>query len=222
MSYSPQSLWLYRIFASTWLSYAGFYFCRKPFFIAKPALAEELSWAPSLLGFIGSAYLITYTIGQFIMGWAGSKWGPRILLLFGMAVSIAVNFLFGITNSWTTFSLLMMINGFAQSTGWSNNVATMAPWFSRKERGTVMGVWASSYQIGGVLVSGLAAWVLARWGIQWSFWAGSIILLGVWIFFLFNQRNKPEDVGLGPVDSSENESIIEKNVQRDLGWSSAI
>ncbi len=156
------------------------------------------------------------------MGWAGSKWGPRILLLFGMAVSIAVNFLFGITNSWITFSLLMMINGFAQSTGWSNNVAAMAPWFSRKERGTVMGFWATNYQIGGVLASGLAAWVLARWGIQWSFWAGSIILLGVWIFFLFNQRNKPEDVGFGLVDSSENKSIIEKNVQRDLGWSSAI
>ena len=222
MIYSPQSIWRYRIFASTWLSYAGFYFCRKPFFIAKPALAEELSWDPSLLGFIGSAYLVAYTIGQFIMGWVGSKWGPRILLLFGMAVSIAVNFLFGITNSWTTFSLLMMINGFAQSTGWSNNVAAMAPWFSRKERGTVMGFWATNYQIGGVLASGLAAWVLARWGIQWSFWAGSIILLGVWIFFLFNQRNKPEDVGFGLVDSSENKSIIEKNVQRDLGWSSAI
>ena len=103
------------------------------------------------------------------MGWARSKWGPRILLLFGMAVSIAVNFLFGITNSWTTFSLLMMINGFAQSTGWSNNVAAMAPWFSRKERGTVMGFWATNYQIGGVLASGLAAWVLARWDIQWSF-----------------------------------------------------
>ena len=150
MSYSPQSIWRYRVFASTWLSYAGFYFCRKPFFIAKPALAEELSWDPSLLGFIGSAYLITYTIGQFIMGWAGSKWGPRILLLLGMAVSIAVNFLFGITNSWITFSLLMMINGFAQSTGWSNNAAAMAPWFSRKERGTVMGFWATSYQIVGV------------------------------------------------------------------------
>ena len=98
----------------------------------------------------------------------------------------------------------------------------MAPWFSRKERGTVMGFWATNYQIGGELTSGLTTWVLARWGIQWSFWAGSINLLGVWIFFLFNQRNKPEDVGFGLVDSSENKSIIEKNVQRDLGWSSAI
>ena len=51
-----------------------------------------------------------------------------------------------------------------------------------------MGFWATNYQIGGVLASGLAAWVLARWGIQWSFWAGSIILLGVWILFLFNQH----------------------------------
>ena len=81
MKQSARTHWRYRIFASTWLSYAWFYFCRKPFFIAKPALAEELSWDPLLLGFIGSAYLIAYTIGQFIMGWSGTKWGPRILLL---------------------------------------------------------------------------------------------------------------------------------------------
>jgi OPA family glycerol-3-phosphate transporter-like MFS transporter len=216
----PQTNWRYRIFASTWLSYAGFYFCRKPFFIAKPALAEELSWDPSLLGIIGTAYLIAYTIGQFIMGWSGTKWGPRILLLSGMALSVIVNFMFGITNSWITFTLLMVINGFAQSTGWSNNVAAMAPWFTRKERGTVMGFWATNYQIGGVLASALSAWALAKYGIQWSFWAGSIVLLGIWIFFLFNQRNKPEDVGLQAIDQIDDERP--NNNKFGIGWSSEV
>jgi len=220
MKHSQKTIWRYRIFASTWLSYAGFYFCRKPFFIAKPALAEELSWDPSLLGLIGSAYLIAYTIGQFIMGWAGLKWGPRLLLLSGMALSIIVNIMFGITNSWLTFALLMIINGLAQSTGWSNNVAAMAPWFTRKERGTVMGLWATNYQIGGVLASGLSAWALAKYGIQWSFWAGSIVLLAIWVFFLFNQRNKPKDVGLQAIEQDESEHT--DNSHSGIGWSSAV
>ena len=73
--------WRRRVFAATWLSYAGYYFCRKPFFIAKPALSEELGWDPAMLGYIGTAYLVAYTVGQFIAGAAGNKWGPRLLLL---------------------------------------------------------------------------------------------------------------------------------------------
>jgi len=195
--------WRRRVFAATWLSYAGFYFCRKPFFIAKPALSEELGWDPALLGYIGTAYLVAYAVGQFIAGWAGNKWGPRILLLVGMAVSAAANAGFGLSNSTGTFMALMVLNGLAQATGWSGNVGSMAPWFRRRERGTVMGVWATNYQVGGVLANTLAAWMLGHWGLQSSFFCGSVVLLGVWFFFLFNQRNRPEDVGLALDDEDE-------------------
>jgi len=216
-----QTLWRYRIFAATWLSYAGFYFCRKPFYIAKPALAEQLGWDTSLLGLIGSVYLIAYTIGQFVMGWAGTKKGPRILLLSGMIVSAGANLMLGFTNSWAMFAVFMAINGLAQSTGWANNVAAMAPWFSRKERGTVMGFWATNYQIGGVLASGIAAWILGQWGFRWSFWAGSMVLMVVWVFFLFNQRNKPEDVGLDPVEPDESTNHSRPQFAK-LNWSTNV
>ena len=192
--------WRRRVFAATWLSYAGFYFCRKPFFIAKPALSEELGWDPAMLGYIGTAYLVAYTIGQFIAGAAGNRWGPRLLLLCGMAVSVLANFGFGFSNSAASFMALMVVNGLAQATGWSGNVGAMAPWFRREERGTVMGLWATNYQVGGVLANTLAAWMLGRWGFQASFFTGSIVLLAVWTFFVFNQRDKPEDVGLPPLD----------------------
>jgi sugar phosphate permease len=213
--------WRRRVFAATWLSYAGFYFCRKPFFIAKPALSEELGWDPVMLGYIGTAYLVAYAIGQFIAGWAGNKWGPRILLLVGMAVSVAANAGFGLSNSAGTFMALMVLNGLAQATGWSGNVGSMAPWFRRRERGTVMGVWATNYQVGGVLANTLAAWMLGHWGLQSSFFCGSVVLLGVWFFFLFNQRNRPEDVGLPSLDDEDEDgnSRAADGVSAEEGWS---
>ena len=215
--------WRRRVFAATWLSYAGYYFCRKPFFIAKPALSEELGWDPVMLGYIGTAYLVAYTIGQFIAGAAGNKWGPRLLLLTGMAVSIIANLGFGLSNSAGTFMALMVVNGLAQATGWAGNVGAMAPWFRRAERGTVMGVWATNYQVGGVLANTLTAWILGRWGFEASFFAGSAVLLAVWGFFVFNQRDKPEDLGLPPIAEEEEGTAAEEKGSESgsglAGWS---
>ncbi len=193
--------WRYRIFAATWLSYAGFYFCRKPFSIVKSTLGDELTFNASMLGTIGATYLLSYAIGQFIAAWAGNKLGPRVNLLLGMAVSIGVGIGFGIANSYATFMALMAVLGLAQATGWSGNVGTMANWFSRGERGKVMGVWATNFTVGSLVAGPFAAWVLGQWGFRASFFAGSAVLGLVWVFFLFNQRNRPEDLGLPPVDA---------------------
>ena len=52
--------WRIRVFAATWLSYFGFYFCRKPFFVAKAEFNEAFGWDTELLGTIGVAYLVMY------------------------------------------------------------------------------------------------------------------------------------------------------------------
>jgi sugar phosphate permease len=195
--------WRWRIFASTWLCYAGFYFCRKPFYIAKSALGRELEIDATALGVIGSVYLVTYALGQFIAGAAGARLGPRILLLVGMGLSALANFGFGLSNSYGSFLLLMALNGFCQATGWSGTVGTMANWFRRGERGTVMGFWATNFQVGGVAANTLAAWALGNLGYRYSFFTGAAVLLAVQAFFVFHQRNKPADVGLPPLDDPD-------------------
>lgn len=192
--------WRWRVFAATWLCYAGLYFCRKPFYIAKAGISDELGFDATQLGTIGTAYLVAYAAGQFLAGGLGLKWGPRVVLLVGMAVSLGANIWFGFGNSYATFLSLMVLNGLAQATGWSGNVATMANWFHRRERGTVMGLWATNFQAGGVMANTFAAWVLGAYGWRASFLAGSVVLLAVWAFFLFNQRNRPEDLGLPAVE----------------------
>jgi sugar phosphate permease len=188
--------WRYRVFAATWLSYFGFYFARKPFFITKSALQDHLSIDPTMLGVVGTCYLVSYTIGQFLAGALGNRFGPRLVLLSGMTLSLLANAAFGVSNSWLTFAVFMTINGLAQATGWSCNVGTMAQWFRKRERGTVMGLWATNFQVGGVAANTLAAWTLGEFGYQWSFFTGSAVLTLITAFFAFNARNQPSDVGL--------------------------
>lgn len=209
--------WRWRVFAATWLCYAGFYFCRKPFYIAKSALGHELHFDATMLGVIGSVYLVAYTVGQFASGLLGSKLGPRVTLLAGMALSVAANVGFGLANSYANFLALMALNGLCQATGWSNTVGTMANWFRRTERGTVMGFWATNFQVGGVLANMLAAWSLGALGYRFSFFTGTVVLLLVWGFFLFNQRDKPADVGLPPVEDEAEAGAA----RADQGWTRA-
>lgn len=215
-----QKVWRVRVFAATWLAYAGLYFSRKPFSIVKADLEKAFDWGPSELGMLGASYLIAYTVGQFLNGALGQKWGPRIVLLTGIAVSIGANALMGFTNSYATFMALLALNGLAQATGWANTVGTMGQWFRREERGRVMGIWATNYQVGGVLANTLAAYAAGAYGFKWSFFAGSMVLLVVWFFVLLNQRNKPEDVGIDRIVADDVEEVDADGVK--VSWPRAI
>ena len=88
--------WRYRIFASTWLCYAGMYFCRKPFSVVKGPMGDAYGWDAAFLGQLGAIYLLTYAIGQFLSGMAGTVFGPRRVLLMGMGGSVLANVVSGL------------------------------------------------------------------------------------------------------------------------------
>src|ERR1044072_402857 len=193
-------VWRGRVFVATWLSYVGFYFCRKPFSIAKDAIEVQNGWEKATtVGNIWAAYLIAYAIGQFLASRLGTWLGTGRNLLIGVTLAM------GITLSPSVMAGLVAINGLAQATGWSGNVGTMANWFHKHERGRVMGVWATNFQVGSlasafalgaILGDGKAA--TQPW--EWCFYIGAAVLAAVWIQFYFLQRNAPEDVGLPAID----------------------
>lgn len=198
--------WRRRVFVTTWLSYVGFYFCRRPFEAAKAAIGTETGWSATELGNIWVSYLIAYAVGQFLASYMGTRLGPRRNVLLGMAISIAVTTAMGVTLSMPVMMGLMFVNGLAQATGWSGNVGTMAGWFHRHERGRIMGFWSTNFVTGSLASRFAMGWVLSMHGEgeaepwRWCFYAGALFLVLVWVQFYFLQRNRPEDVGLEPVD----------------------
>jgi sugar phosphate permease len=129
--------------------------------------------------------------------------GARVLLLTGMTLTLTCNVVFGAAASYWTLVIFMGVNGLAQATGWPGGIGTMAQWTTRGDRGTIMGLWATCYLVGGVLANGLAT--LMRWwlGWRWSFFGGAIAMGLILIVFFALQRNCPEDVGLPALHDSE-------------------
>lgn len=192
-----------RVFAATWVSYVGFYFCRKPFTAAKAAIGNETGWSATTLGNVWAAYLVAYALGHFLAAYVGPRLGPRRNVLVGMVGSTLVTVALGVTLSVPVMIGLMAVNGLAQATGWSGNVGTMAAWFRKPERGRVMGLWSNCYSVGALVAGWLMAWVLGlRAPPAWRacFWLGAAVLTAATFAFWRLQRNRPEDVGLAALE----------------------
>ena len=194
-----QRAWRWRILTATYFAYGGYYLTRKVFTICKTTLAREFDWELSDTAHIWTTFLVAYMLGQFINSFIGRKWGARVLLLGGLGISVGCNVVFGFANSYSTFLVFMFFNGLVQASGWPGSVGGVSHWLRRAERGTIMGVWSTSYLLGNMMVKSLGGFLLGAYGWQWSFWGCTLLSFAIWWLVYFWQRNRPEDVGLEPI-----------------------
>lgn len=202
--------WRIRVLVSTYLGYGGFYLTRKVFSICKTPIAEELGWELGRTAHIWTAFLVAYMLGQFISSYAGRRWGPRLLLLGGLGISLLCNLIFGFANSYYTFLVFMAFNGFVQAAGWPGCVGAISEWLRVKERGRIFGIWTTNYIVGSVMVKTLTGMFLGITGLylglagwRWAFFGCTALAFLLWWLLYFWQRTRPEDVGLTPLVTEE-------------------
>jgi len=204
--------WRWQIFFVTLLAYLGFYLTRKSFSVAKVELVKPgvMGWHKADLSWMDGAYLIAYAVGQFYFGALGDRLVTRKVILAGMLASIVTAALMGASSSIFLFGLLFGVQGVCQSTGWAPLAKNVGEFFSQRERGRIMGFWCTNYAIGAVVGAALAGVAAQAYGWRYAFWVPAAALLGVWLLFLLLQRNRPEDVGLPPIERyhGEPEAVV--------------
>ncbi len=210
--------WRLRIFGITWLAYAGFYLTRASFSVAKIGILVDpnLSLTTENMGVIDGLYLTAYAVGQFVWGMLGDKVGTRKIVLLGLLGSIIAGFAMGVSSVMLAFGVFALLQGLSQSTGWAPLAKNITNWFSLRERGVVMGWWATNYTIGGLIgapIAGLAASYFLDW--RYAFFVPAIILAVIMILFFLLQKNKPEDIGLPTIEEYHNEDQLSKDTTND-------
>jgi MFS transporter, OPA family, sugar phosphate sensor protein UhpC len=205
----PLNRWRLRIFALTWLAYAGFYLCRKNLSVLMPVLQGDLGISKLDLANIVFAYSLAYALGQFVSGVLADRYGPRTVVTAGLLLSIGSNVAMGFSPVVLALFVLGILNGAGQSAGWPGLVKNMATWFRPEERGVVMAWWTTNYVLGGFLATIIATFIIsnamplpgARW--QHGFWIPALLLCGVTIVFALFTRDRPEDAGLPAIVPEE-------------------
>jgi OPA family glycerol-3-phosphate transporter-like MFS transporter len=205
--------WRWQIFSITWLAYAGFYLTRKAFSVAKNELKkpEVMGLSPQDMSRIDGANSIAYAFGQFVFGTLGDKAGARIIILIGMLASAITSVAMGCSSAVTWLAVLFAVQGLCQSSGWAPLAKNVGEFFSRRERGSVMGFWCTNYALGGFFASVLAGYSAQKFGWRYAFFVPAGVLLVIWVLFFLFQRNRPEDVGLPPIEQyhGEKEAVID-------------
>ncbi|HJN15261.1 MAG TPA: MFS transporter [Armatimonadota bacterium] len=213
--------WRIRIFIITWVAYASFYLTRKAFSVAKVGILADsnMNMSEESMGLFDGGYSIAYAMGQFFWGMMADKLGTRRVVVIGMIGSILVTTIMGFSTVTVLFGVLLFIQGLCQSTGWAPLNKTMANWFSHKERGRVLGFWCTNYAFGGLVASPFAGIMAGRVFNDWryAFFAPAVLLGIIWVLFIILQRNRPEDVGLLPIEEhkGEEEAVLDSHEAPD-------
>jgi OPA family sugar phosphate sensor protein UhpC-like MFS transporter len=215
--------WRVQIFSITWLAYAGYYLTRKAFSVAKNELKkpEVLGLTKSQMSVMDVSYSAGYALGQFAFGALGDRFGSRRIVLLGMMGSILTAALMGFSSTALMMGTLFALQGVWQSSGWAPLARNMGQFFSRRERGTVLGLWCTNYALGGFVATIVAGYAAQAYGWRAAFLVPAGILFIVWILFLLFQRDRPEDVGLPPIEKYHGEIVPEDQVgpsTEPSGW----
>jgi len=207
--------WHHRILFTIWITYFGFYFCRKNIAAALPAIASDLGVTNAQLAILGTCLAASYAIGQFINGQLGDRYGARLLVTVGIIGSVLLNIAFGFSRSLRAMAVIWGANGFFQSMGWGPITKTVANWFPQGRRGSVSGVLGTSYHLGEVATLLLTGVLLAGSHWRMMFWAPAGLLALLGIHFAIRVRNAPEEVGLPTAEEQEDGVTQERDASAD-------
>ncbi len=180
-------------------------------------ILREFSWTRALTSGAFSLRQVETGLLAPAIGFLVDRWGPRPVILLGVAFSGLGMILMGFINSVWTFYLAFLIislgmSGASHGVSW---VTAVGNWFSRK-RGQALGIAMLGPVISGPLLVTIAIMEEAIG------WRTSVIVLGIGMWIVgfplgLVARSRPEDYGYLPDGATPNELDSESTSGRDDG-----
>ena len=171
--------WQWRTLIILMLGYALFYFVRKNFSIAMPALESELGLSKTQLGIFLTLNGVIYGVSRLVNGMLADRFSRKRMMALGLLLSAIVNIAIGFipavngffnvldTSGKATIGFvyllgsLWLINGYLQGMGYPPCSSLMAHWIRPSELATKQSIWNASHSIGAGLLSVIRQFCLA-------------------------------------------------------------
>ncbi|HEY4255454.1 MAG TPA: MFS transporter [Chlamydiales bacterium] len=198
------SYWRIRTFLGMYVGYAFFYFTRKSFNYAMPALQADLGLGKLEIGILGSTLSIAYGASKFLSGILGDKSNPRYFMSIGLILTGVFNFCFGMSSALWALALFWGLNGWFQGWGWPGCAKLLTHWYSQSERGRWWGIWNTSHNLGGALPL-LGAYVAQYMGWRYAMYLPGIVCILVGFYIMSRLRDTPQSLGLPPIEKFRND-----------------
>ena len=204
----------YRILFATMFCYLFYYTGRQTLGFAIPGIEAELGIQKDTIGWLITALLWSYAVGQAINGNLGDKYGGRIMMSLGALLSCGFNWIVSFGSSFTSLMVPWVGNGFAQSMGWAPGSRVLTNWWGKDERGKVFGLYMFAAGLSSVLAFVTALVVLDVFALNWRwiFRLPVLLLLIGGIAYYLIVRNKPEDLGFKSLEDFAIDETIDSSL----------
>lgn len=218
--------WQWRTLIVLMIGYILYYFVRKNFSAAIPAMEAELGITKLQLGTFLTINGIVYGLSRFANGFLADRLSRKKLMATGLALSAMLNFaicfspsLNGFVNVLDTdgkatmtlvyiIGSLWVLNGYVHGMGYPPCASLMAHWFRPSELATKQSIWNASHSIGAGIVVAMCGALLSAFGMSaWNLCfaiPGAIALVGC-VLLLVGLRDTPSSVGLPEIEDLEKE-----------------
>src|SRR5258708_31083060 len=150
--------------------------------ISAKYLQDEFQFTTQTMGWILGAFAFGYALFQIPWGWAGDRFGPRVMLTLAMLGWAAFTMLMAIVplgsrNHWWNlvwaFAIIRFLTGAGEAASYPNANRIVANWTTKSERG--MG---SSLLLAGVVVRRVGAPPLFSFKQSCEGWRSPSLLFG--------------------------------------------
>lgn len=225
----------WQVFAGIFFGYAAYYFVRANFDLAQKGLIEAGMYNKAELGIIGTGAGLAYGLSKFFMASISDRSNPKVFLPFGLLLSGLCMTMMGLM-PWATSGIAVMfimifLNGWFQGMGWPPCGRTMVHWWSKSERGSIVSIWNTAHNLGGMVPGAMvllaSAVYFSTHGVEatakdvWQqalYYPGIAAMIAA-IPIYFMMKDTPQSCGLPPIEKWRNDypdDYNEKTYEHDL------
>jgi len=160
--------------------------------ILKPTLKDEFKMDDAGYAIILNIFTIFYAIGYPISGWLVDRFGPRLMMFWGIITWSLAGLGGGISGTMGQFAFFRGLLGIAEPINFPSQLKVVTVWFPGKLRATANSLCVAGSSIGAIIAPPLIAWLAIQYNWHTAFivmgLAGIFIAL-VWKIFY---RNPPD------------------------------
>jgi MFS family permease len=172
------------------------YIDRSIFAALVPAIQRDLHFSDTKIGWLGSAFILSYTIIAPLFGYLGDR-GPRTKTMsFGLLLWSGATALTGWTRSFAGQFATRMTVGFGEAAYSVISPTVIADHFPKSVRGKTFAIYSCAIPVGSALGYVLGGWLEPRIGWERAFYVVGIpgLILTFVLFFLRDpKRGQQED-----------------------------
>lgn len=178
------------LFVVGYLAYSAVYICRMNLSVAAPILQSMEVMTKAQIGWLSSAFFITYSLGQLFNGCLGDRLKAGNMICTGLLLAGICNVVIGALPPYAAILFLWAVNGYAQSMVWGPLLRAVSASFDKEKGRYIAALLVSSVAMGSVAGIALASYFTSAMGVCFAFILPgciTLIVCGI-VFFLFRPK----------------------------------